>query len=230
MSLVLANTISLWKQTSTNEMQSPPSSLILFQSHSGFDSWHSFDHWPPHSLLLYHHHIFSQMPASIYLIFHSPSFQKGHSPQGRDHPLQCAILPLYWFLQMQPTENGHHLFLPRRGWSLLDIFPIISSPEKYSDLHKNLSERALQKHIHCFLPLFILLLQLLMQGNRMHWLLNTSLLCTLTFRNQKSWSLRGMRMSAALISVCCGNWCGPADQYSETPCIWRMSSRCQQSP
>lgn len=77
-------------------------------------------------LAAYHPHVCLQMPASIYFIFHSLSFQKGHSPQGRDHPLQCAVLPLYWFLQMQPTENSHHLFLPRRGWSLSDTFSIIS--------------------------------------------------------------------------------------------------------
>lgn len=35
MSLVLAKRTSLWKQISTNAMQSPLSSLILFQSHSG---------------------------------------------------------------------------------------------------------------------------------------------------------------------------------------------------
>lgn len=126
MSLVLANITSLWKQIFTNVMQSPLSSLILFQSHSALTAGTA--------LITVHHtpHCLASSPrfltnACTYLcIFHSLSFQNGHGPQGRDHPLQCAVLPLYWFLQMQLRENSHHLFLPRRGWSLLDTFPIIS--------------------------------------------------------------------------------------------------------
>lgn len=115
MSLVLANITSLWKQIFTNVMQSPLSSLILFQSHSALTAGTA--------LITVHHtpHCLASSPcflknACTYLcIFHSLSFQNGHGPQGRDHPLQCAVLPLYWFLQMQLRENSHQLFLPRRG-------------------------------------------------------------------------------------------------------------------
>lgn len=230
MSLVLANTTSLWKEISTNPMQRPLSSL----SHSrAIVTWLLALLWSllPTHLAAYHpHHVSLRTPASIYLIFHSLSFQKGHSPQGRDHHLQCAVLPLCWFLQMQPTESSHHLFLTRRGWSPSDMFPVISrvlrntltSTRTCMGLkgHGRNSPRSLfspSVHHPCSNSWC-------RERNRMHQLLYMSLLCTFTFRSQKPRSLWGMTVSAALISVCCGSWCG--HQYSETPCTWRMSSRC----
>lgn len=49
--------------------------------------------WSLFSTLLaaYHiHHVCLRMPASIYLIFYSVSFQKAYGPQSRDHFLWCA--------------------------------------------------------------------------------------------------------------------------------------------
>lgn len=168
MSLVLANITSLWKEISTNPMQRPLSSL----SHSrAIVTWLLALLWSllPTHLTAYHpHHISLWTPASIYLIFHSLSFQKGHSPQGTDHHLQCAVLPLCWFLQMQPTEST-----------------IISSWQGEGDLPQTCFQLSAESceirwppqepvwgwkgtaeihHVHCSLPLFIIFVATLDAG------------------------------------------------------------------
>lgn len=191
------------------------------------DSWHGFDHCAHSSLLI----ILTTFPYKCLHLFISSSTvyhsRKGTVPRLETIPRSVQVCPSTGSSKCNQQRRAIISSCQGEVISLGHVSNYHQSPEKYSDLHENLDEKALQRHIHCSFPLFIVLSQLLMQGNRMHWLLCSSLLCTFTFRNQKPWNPWGRRVSAALTSVCYGNCCG--HQYSETPWIWRTSSRCPES-
>lgn len=109
MPLVLANTTSLWKQISTRPMQSPLPSFIFLQSHSGLTAGTALTtvHHTP-CCLSYSPCLLKD--ACLYLshLLQSIIPERVQSPGQRPFLMMCfwhGILPLYWYLQTQVTEE-----------------------------------------------------------------------------------------------------------------------------
>lgn len=82
-----------------------------------------------------YHRVCLRMPAFIYLIFYSISFQKAHGPQGRDHFLWCAsdagFCPCTGTSRHNWQRNNHHLPAKEMVISLGRISNYQHSLEKY---------------------------------------------------------------------------------------------------
>lgn len=211
MSPVLANRTSLWRQISTNVMQSPPSSSSssratvapqLAQLCSLLTTLLTAYH-PPHVSL--------PMPASIYAILHSLSVQQGQGPQGRDHPSQG---------QFCPTAGSSRCSQPSSPPAKERVMPLrhVSSSQRPSEIHWPPQEPAwkgtadthslFSPSVH---PRFTAL-----DAGKWNALiaLHKSAL-HLYFGKPKAMECLGDEGESSTNSVCCGNCCGHQDP--ETP-------------
>lgn len=169
MSLVLANTTSLWKEISTNPMQRPLYLPHPIPEPQWLDSWHCFDHCSPHSSLLL---ILTTFPYGCLHLFISSSTIY-HSRKDTVPRVETIT----YNVQFCPSAGSSRCNQQRAA--------IISSWQGEGDLPQTCFQLSAEPweicwppqepvwgwkgtaeihHVHCSLPLFILLVAALDAG------------------------------------------------------------------